>query len=400
MSGDCPGTGSARKVFRLLFVFDNLELSGADKVALDLIRLTADDSRHGIMARGFVCMADKTARAGIGNDVAFAHPGLDPATPTWKKSFLGLEAVVRCAVAARNADVVIGITPPAAFVAACAGVLAARPAMAWVHYDIKGWGRELEAYSRGLVARCFEVLFYRHIVPRFDNVVFVSKAALESMAGSRTTTPPNWISIPNPFSTRAFAKDMPDLSPLARLKAGGSPVLVLLGRLTHQKRWGDAIRALELISSPGPAPHLVVIGDGNERTEFLARAAASPATNRIHWLGALANPGPALAMGDALLLTSLYEAWPVVILEAFRARVPVVAYDCPSGPAEMLAEGRGVCCPENPAAMAKAIENLLAMPVAERTRMLDLAAGFLSRHDNDEVLSRWRSYAEAIAACP
>jgi glycosyltransferase involved in cell wall biosynthesis len=389
---------SARRIYRVLFVFDNLELSGADKVALDLIRLTAAESQHGIRARGFVCMADKTPHSCEGDDIEFANPGLDSATPIWKKPFLGLKAILRCVRAARNADLVVGVTPPSAFVAACVGILGARPAAAWVHYDINGWARELECYSRGLAARFFEVLFYRRIVPRFGNIVFVSTAALESMAASRTASPRHWTYIPNPFLPRAFAGDMPDLSRLVELKADGVPLLILLGRLTRQKRWGDAIRALELVSTRGPAPHLVVIGDGNERTDFLACATASPAAARIHWLRSLANPCPALAMGDALLLTSLYEAWPVVILEAFHARVPVIAYDCPSGPAELLAEGRGLCCPETPAAMAKSIEELLSMHVAERTKMLDLSAGFLSRHNNHEVLAQWKSYAELLAA--
>lgn len=398
MRGERPGPTLDGKVCRFLFVFDNLEFSGADKVALDFIRLAASNPRHGVTARGFVCMADKTGAASGCDDLVFAHPGLDPATPIWKKVVLGLQTVVRCARAAREADVVVGVTPPAAFVAACAGALAAKPAAAWVHYDIKGWGRELESYSRGVAARVFEVLFYRHIVPRFGNAVFASKAALVSMAEARSTMPAHWTSIPNPFSPRAFTQDIPKLAALARLKTDGVPLLVLLGRLTRQKRWSDAIRALEMVSVKGPAPHLVVIGDGNERREFLACVAASAAKERIHWLGPLTNPGPALAMCDALLLTSLYEAWPVVILEAFHARVPVAAYDCPSGPAEMLAEGRGVCCPETPAAMANAIEGLLAMPVAERTKMLDLAAGFLAEHGNNEVMGQWRRYAELLMA--
>ena len=400
MSGDHPQPASVRKDYQLLFVFDNLELSGADKVALDVIRLTAGDPRHGINARGFVCMADRTAQASAHDDIVFANPGLDPATSIWKKPLLGVRAVLRCVRAARTADLIVGVTPPAAFVAACAGAISAKPAAAWVHYDIKGWARELEAYPRGHIARLFEVLFYRYIVPRFRNIIFVSKAALASMAGVRGTAPPRWASIPNPFLTRSFGEHVPDLSLLGKIKSDGSPLLVLLGRLTRQKRWRDAIRAFELTSPSDPAPHLVVIGDGNERSEFLDRVATSPSANRIHWMGPLANPGPALAMGDALLLTSLYEAWPVVILEAFHARVPVIAYDCPSGPAELLAGGRGLCCPESPAAAAKAIETLLAMPVTERTKMLDLAAGFLSRHNNDDVLAQWREYADMLVARP
>jgi glycosyltransferase involved in cell wall biosynthesis len=381
------------KVLRILFVFDNLELSGADKVAVNLIRGSAQEPAHGVVASGFVCMMDKTGGACANDPVDICNPGLAAATPIWKKILPGMRAILRCAKAARTADIVVGVTPPAAFVACCAGWLGGRPAAAWVHYDIEGWQRELKAYSRSRAAKFLEVLFYGWIVPRFANLVFVSEACRASMARATGGTGRQWTVIPNLFDAAGFSTQSPDIGELEKLKAEGVPLLSFVGRLSRQKRWEDAIRLMEVLSAHNQPAHLAVIGDGVDRQAFLDRVATSPASENIHWMGQLGNPLPALALADALILPSLYEAWPVVILEAFQLKVPVVSYACPSGPAEMLADGRGICCEETPEAMADAVAKLLSMSHAERTTMLAAAGNYLARHRAETVMPMWKAYA-------
>ncbi len=381
---------------RILFVFDNLELSGADKVAVNMIRAAAQDPTLGITARGIVCMADKTGDVCAGNPVLIANPDVSDTTPIWRKIFYGMRAIQCCARIARDADVVVGVTPPAVFVAKCAAWLNGKPAVAWAHYDIEGWQRELDDYSRSLPARFFEVLFYRWIVPRFQNVVFVSKASLQSMETRFGGITKHWVHIPNLFSESGFATLDEDLRELTALKAGNVPTLLFLGRLSRQKRWQDAIRLMEILAQRNHTAHLVVIGDGVERRAFLDRLANSSARSRIHWLGQLRNPMRALSLVDALILTSLYEAWPVVILEAFHCQVPVVAYSCPSGPAEMLAEGRGIYCQESPEAMADAIAELFSMSMDQRTTMLQAASSFLGHHRAEVVMPIWKEYAKRL----
>lgn len=381
------------KALRILFVFDNLEFSGADKVAVNLIRISTQEPAHGVAASGFVCMADKTGGACTNDPVIICNSGLAATTPIWKKILPGMRAILHCAEAARKADIIVGVTPPAAFVARCAGWLVRRPAAAWVHYDMEGWQRELSDYSRSLAARFFEILFYKSIVPRFANLIFVSEACRATMARASGSGGTHWTVIPNLFDAAGFSTQSPDLGELEKLKAAGIPLLFFVGRLSRQKRWQDAIRLMEVLSLRNHAAHLMVIGDGVDRQAFLDRVAASPARENIHWMGQLGNPLPALALADALILTSLYEAWPVVILEAFRHRVPVVSYACPSGPAEMLADGRGICCDETPEAMADAIAKLSSMSHAERTTMLAAAGSYLARHCAEIVIPMWKAYA-------
>lgn len=381
---------------RVIFVFDNLEFSGAGKVALDIVRATKNGPELGIVASGFVCMADATGGSCASDDIGFANPHATVDLPIWRKVILGVRAIFRCAQASRDADLLVGVTPPAAFAAKCASWLAGKPVVAWVHYDIEGWQRELIHYSRSGTARFFEVLFYKWIVPRFSSAIFVSEACRSSMARIRGGAGTHWTSIPNLFSASSFSTQEADLTELRQLKAGGIPVLLFLGRLSRQKRWQDTVRVMEILAQRNCPAHLVVIGDGVERQAFLDRLAASSAKSRITWLGQLANPIQALLLADALILTSLYEAWPVVILEAFHCQLPVVSYCCPSGPAQMLADGRGICCEETPEAMANAVAELFSISIDERTTMLRAASSFNEQHRASVIMPMWKAYVRTL----
>jgi glycosyltransferase involved in cell wall biosynthesis len=95
----------------------------------------------------------------------------------------------------------------------------------------------------------------------------------------------------------------------------------------------------------------------------------------------------------------LFEAWPTVILEAFEARTPVFAYDCPSGPREMLGDGsRGMITEERPEAIAEAVIAYFAGSHDSRDRMAIAALTFLEDFRPKVALVRWERELLAFAA--
>jgi glycosyltransferase involved in cell wall biosynthesis len=118
--------------------------------------------------------------------------------------------------------------------------------------------------------------------------------------------------------------------------------------------------------------------------------------DRIHFVGADKNAAAALALADGLILTSLFEAWPTVILEAFAARVPVFSYDCPSGPREMLGDGaRGVLTDENPEALATAIVKFFRTSADYRESLIENGQEFLKGFMPETAMALWeRELAE------
>ena len=95
--------------------------------------------------------------------------------------------------------------------------------------------------------------------------------------------------------------------------------------------------------------------------------------DRVLFAGFIADPAPYYAHGDIFVLPSRWEGFGHVIVEAMACGLPVVAFDCPYGPADILGSGEGgvLVPPEDVDALAAAIDRLLDAP-AERAR---LAAG-------------------------
>ncbi|MBO9724682.1 MAG: glycosyltransferase [Novosphingobium sp.] len=108
---------------------------------------------------------------------------------------------------------------------------------------------------------------------------------------------------------------------------------VTMGRLVDNKNTAMAIRALAKAETEGD---LIVLGEGPLREDLTALAASLGLADRVRFPGFLDNPYAVLARAGCYLLTSNAEGFPNAMLEAMAVGLPVVATDCPSGPAEIL----------------------------------------------------------------
>jgi glycosyltransferase involved in cell wall biosynthesis len=146
-----------------------------------------------------------------------------------------------------------------------------------------------------------------------------------------------------------------------------APLALFAGRLAAQKGVEDLLAALDLLQHVRPDLRTLIVGDGplRGRLEDMARA---------FQLGALVKfPGHRddvprlLAAADVLVLPSLYEGLPNVVLEAMRFRKPVVATSAP-GTTELVVDGRtGLLVPvKKPPALAQAIRSVVADPELAR----------------------------------
>lgn len=147
-------------------------------------------------------------------------------------------------------------------------------------------------------------------------------------------------------------------------------LLVAAGRLTAQKDFAGLLRALALLD---PSHRLVLLGDGPERAALQQLAAELGLADRVLFAGFVANPYPWFRRADVFVMSSAWEGLPTVLIEALAFSAPIVATDCPSGPREILAEGRwGALVPVGrPELLAHAVEVAgLAGPCAPRTEAL------------------------------
>ena len=155
----------------------------------------------------------------------------------------------------------------------------------------------------------------------------------------------------NPFTS--FAPPSPDSTadPLFRIVAAG--------RLHHQKGFDLLIRATAKLVHEGGADRLSVhiLGDGPEQAALRELIQAERLTNHVHLEGYQTNAADWYRHANLFVLSSRYEGMPNALMEAMACQVPVVSFDCPSGPAEILREGAlGALVPaEDVSALAAAI---------------------------------------------
>jgi glycosyltransferase involved in cell wall biosynthesis len=163
--------------------------------------------------------------------------------------------------------------------------------------------------------------------------------------------------------------DTPPLTTRQRLPAA-EPALVAVGRLVPIKGHRLLLDAMRLAADSGLPLRLRLVGSGPERTALALQAQRLGLGDRVEFLGPLAPSAvqQVLAVSDALVLSSLMEGVPVVLMEAMAAGVPVLATRV-GGVPELIDEGQtGLLVPPGSAeALAAGIRTLLAdRPGAER----------------------------------
>lgn len=117
-----------------------------------------------------------------------------------------------------------------------------------------------------------------------------------------------------------------------------TPTFLYVGRLANrQKRLDKLFRALQGLSTL--AWQVKIVGDGPDRSSLQELANQLGMEDRIHWLGFQENPFDAAGEATALVLPSDWEGFGMVLVEALARGIPVIASDCPVGPAEIVRHG-------------------------------------------------------------
>ena len=173
-----------------------------------------------------------------------------------------------------------------------------------------------------------------------------------------------------------------------------------VGRLTHQKGFDLLIAAFASATSGAPDWRLDIWGEGPEREALHALIRDQGLAGRISLRGLSPRPRAWVAEAGIFVLSSRYEGFPNVLGEAMAAGLPVIAADCDFGPADMVEHGRSglLVQGEDPAALARAMADLMADPLA-RSRMGAAAAEAMARFRPAHILKQWDlMLAQATAA--
>jgi glycosyltransferase involved in cell wall biosynthesis len=165
------------------------------------------------------------------------------------------------------------------------------------------------------------------------------------------------------------------------------PVFVAAGRLVPQKDHATLLRAFAILRRTRDA-RLLILGEGEARDELLALAASLGVADRVGLPGRVENPHAYFARAAAFVLSSVFEGFPNVLLEALAAGCPVVSTDCPSGPAEILPRPElGALVPVGDAeALAGAMRRVL-----EKAPDRDVLRAHAASFSGKEAAARYRA---------
>jgi len=220
--------------------------------------------------------------------------------------------------------------------------------------------------------RSVRTLAMRHLYPLADRIaVPIAEVGIELCARLQRPGLPVEV-LPNPVFDSRRLRASGEATPRDWPESGG-PVLVAVGRLAPEKGFDLLLRAFAELRRRcvDLDPVLLILGEGEERTRLTGLASELGLGARVHLPGRVASPFPYLHRAAGFVLSSHFEGFGNVLIEAMACGVPVLATDCPVAPRRVLEEGRAglLVEPNRSTALAGGMERLLREPqLAARMR--------------------------------
>lgn len=214
----------------------------------------------------------------------------------------------------------------------------------------------------GVVGQAFLKWSIRLFYPMADARILVSNQAADDIAELSGIARESVEVIYNPVASgSAGAEADADLDALWG-EADGR--IITVGSFKDQKNHKLLIRAFALLRGQRAAK-LMILGEGPLRAELEACARAEGVADQVLMPGFTTQPWPYYRSADLFVLSSDYEGYPLVLIEAMRSGLTIVSTDCESGPREILDGGRyGTLVPVGDAeALAEAMAQGLANPI-------------------------------------
>ncbi len=181
---------------------------------------------------------------------------------------------------------------------------------------------------------CLKVL-YRNA----DGIIAVSDGVASDLKRIIGGTKTNLKVIYNPVVTPEMIRKSEEPLEHPWFAPGEPPVILGCGRLTAPKDFETLIRAFAIVRKELPS-RLVILGEGEKRQRLEALIKNLGMEQDVALPGFVSNPYKYMKRAAVFVLSSKWEGLPTVLIEALACGTPVVSTDCPSGPREILDNGK------------------------------------------------------------
>lgn len=225
----------------------------------------------------------------------------------------------------------------------------------------------------------FHSLLYKQLRKRLykkvDKVITLTKsdAMNYNVFHSNVTV----IANPNPFQIKVSLSKCP------------SKIIVAIGRLTYQKGYDLLLKAWLLVEQSYPDWSLHIYGEGEDRGQ-LAKIIKKHTLNSVTLKGLTNNVEKVYDQAALYVMSSRFEGLPVVLIEAQSRGLPIVSFNCPSGPAEIVHHNVDGILVEN--GNIQALANSMIKMMADsslREAMAKQALQSAKKYQIDTIIKKW-----------
>lgn len=179
--------------------------------------------------------------------------------------------------------------------------------------------------------RKYSFFFFSKVLLLSDGYCFISKGIYNNLQGKIPDKEIFFVPNPIDFNEIDTLQDEPIEEQYAHIF--NKKVIINIGRLTAQK--GQWI-LLEAFSKIQDDYNMIILGVGEKEQELKKLAEKLNIADRVFFIGFQRNPFKFLKNSHIFVLSSLFEGFGNVIVEAMRCGLPIISTDCPSGPGEIL----------------------------------------------------------------
>lgn len=169
-------------------------------------------------------------------------------------------------------------------------------------------------------------------------VIAVSKGVAKDLVDTTVVNESDVVTAPNPVITQETESALLKDASHPWLVNKTNKTVVSVGRLAHQKGFDMLLEAFAAVRNAHDA-RLIIFGEGELRGDLTAQINALGLKDCVDLAGYTDNPMAEIKQADLYVLSSRFEGSPNGLVEAMSAGTPVVAFDCPHGPYEILNGG-------------------------------------------------------------
>lgn len=239
--------------------------------------------------------------------------------------------------------------------------------------------------------------FYPRAAALVVQTAGVRDALRLTMAGRPIYVVPNLVDTGN--DTHSPARSQADTTEVSDVPSSvpESKRVVGMGRLTHEKGFDLLIKAFAQTAERRPQWDLVIYGDGPQRESLQQLANQLQLADRVFLPGWTNDRKAVWKSTDLFVLPSRYEGFPNALLEAMAAGLPVISFDCPSGPYEIIRDGYDglLVRAESVEWLAAAMDRLMRDGQA-RDLLASKAPEVLDRFSSERYYARWEAVLDGL----